>query len=154
MLYLIYLDLHMKTQHMYLLLVSITAPGISMHYFQFTFTWLYNFNKITRVLVHVKWKLKYGSISKGIQNLHIWESNILDLLLINQYLLTRLWFPCLDTYSEPCTWKIEVTVDNELTAVTCGDLIEVISTPDKKRKTFHYFLSIPTSAPNIGMAVG
>lgn len=67
---------------------------------------------------------------------------------------SRLWFPCLDTYSEPCTWKIEVTVDNELTAVTCGDLIEVISTPDKKRKTFHYFLSIPTSAPNIGMAVG
>ncbi|XP_078318589.1 transcription initiation factor TFIID subunit 2-like isoform X3 [Crassostrea virginica] len=67
---------------------------------------------------------------------------------------SRLWFPCLDTYSEPCTWKIEVTVDNELTAVTCGDLIEVISTPDKKRKTFHYFLSIPTSAPNIGLAVG
>ncbi|XP_062579980.1 transcription initiation factor TFIID subunit 2-like [Saccostrea cucullata] len=67
---------------------------------------------------------------------------------------SRLWFPCLDTYSEPCTWKIEVTVDNELTAVTCGDLIEVISTSDKKRKTFHYFLSVPTSAPNIGMAVG
>lgn len=23
----------------------------------------------------------------------------------------RLWFPCIDTTSEPCTWKLEFTVD-------------------------------------------
>ncbi|XP_074642286.1 transcription initiation factor TFIID subunit 2-like isoform X2 [Tubulanus polymorphus] len=67
---------------------------------------------------------------------------------------SRLWFPCIDTYSEPCTWKLEYTVGKEMTAVSCGDLIEVIYTPDMKRKTFHYFLSTPTPAPNIGLAVG
>ena len=24
---------------------------------------------------------------------------------------SRLWFPCIDTTSEPCTWKLEFTVD-------------------------------------------
>ncbi|KAK3090048.1 hypothetical protein FSP39_008810, partial [Pinctada imbricata] len=67
---------------------------------------------------------------------------------------SRLWFPCIDTYSEPCTWKLEITVDLYMTAVSCGDLIEVIATPDRKRKTFHYFLSNPTAAPNIALAVG
>ncbi|KAL5016218.1 hypothetical protein ScPMuIL_005807 [Solemya velum] len=68
--------------------------------------------------------------------------------------LSRLWFPCIDTYSEPCTWKLEFTVDLEMTAVSCGDLVEVVYTPNKKMKTFHYFLPIPTAAPNIALAVG
>jgi len=59
-----------------------------------------------------------------------------------------------DTFSEPCTWKLELTVDLDMTAVSCGDLIEVIYTNDRKHKTFHYFLSMPTAAPNIAMAVG
>ncbi|GAB1607249.1 hypothetical protein Ahia01_001008300, partial [Argonauta hians] len=67
---------------------------------------------------------------------------------------SRLWFPCIDSYCEPCTWKLEFTVDRLLTAVSCGDLIEVVSTSDRKSKTFHYFLSTPTSAPNIALAVG
>ncbi|KAK3592160.1 hypothetical protein CHS0354_019451 [Potamilus streckersoni] len=67
---------------------------------------------------------------------------------------SRLWFPCVDTYSEPCTWKLEFTVDIDMTAVSCGDLIEVIYTPDKRQKTFHYFMSIPTAAPNIALALG
>ncbi|XP_076803632.1 transcription initiation factor TFIID subunit 2-like [Clavelina lepadiformis] len=66
----------------------------------------------------------------------------------------RLWFPCVDTYSEPCTWKLEYTVDESMTAVSCGDLVETVYTTDKKRKTFHYILSIPTAAPNICLAVG
>nr|CAB3266794.1 transcription initiation factor TFIID subunit 2-like [Phallusia mammillata] len=66
----------------------------------------------------------------------------------------RLWFPCIDTYSEPCTWKLEFTVDETMTAVSCGDLVETVFTPDRKRKTFHYILSIPTAAPNITLAVG
>lgn len=66
----------------------------------------------------------------------------------------RLWFPCIDSYSEPCTWKLEFTVDRLLTAVSCGDLIEIVATPDRKSKTYHYFLSTPTSASNIALAVG
>lgn len=53
-----------------------------------------------------------------------------------------------------CTWKLEFTVDAAMTAVSCGDLTEVVYTPDLRRKTFHYVLSIPTAAPNIGLAVG
>ncbi|XP_067032704.1 transcription initiation factor TFIID subunit 2-like isoform X1 [Acropora muricata] len=67
---------------------------------------------------------------------------------------SRLWFPCVDSYSELCTWSIDVTVDKDMVAVSCGDLIEMILTADEKRKTYHYTLSIPTSAPNIALAVG
>lgn len=66
----------------------------------------------------------------------------------------RLWFPCVDTYSEPCTWKLEFTVDASMTAISVGDLVETVLTPDMKRKTFHYILTVPTAAPNIGLAVG
>lgn len=66
----------------------------------------------------------------------------------------RLWFPCIDTYSEPCTWKLEFTVDAAMTAVSVGELVETVFTPDTKRKTFHYILTVPTAAPNIALAVG
>jgi len=66
----------------------------------------------------------------------------------------RLWFPCIDTNSEPCTWKLEFTVDESMTAVSCGELVETVFTPDLKRKTFHYHVNTPTSAPNIALAVG
>ncbi|XP_074031440.1 TATA-box binding protein associated factor 2 [Leptinotarsa decemlineata] len=67
---------------------------------------------------------------------------------------SRLWFPCVDSYAETCTWKLEFTVDEELTAVSNGDLIESVYTPDMRRKTYHYSLNIPTCAPNISLAVG
>ena len=67
---------------------------------------------------------------------------------------SRLWFPCVDSFSEICTWKLEFTVDESMTAISCGELLEVVYTPDLKRKTFHYSLNIPTAAPNIGLAVG
>lgn len=66
----------------------------------------------------------------------------------------RLWFPCIDTWSEVCTWRLEFTVDDFMTAVSCGDLVEVVYTQDMRRKTFHYCLSTPTCAPNIALAVG
>ena len=56
--------------------------------------------------------------------------------------------------SEPCTWKLEFTVDESMTAVSCGELVETVLTPDLKRKTFHYHVNTPTSAPNIALAVG
>lgn len=67
---------------------------------------------------------------------------------------SRLWFPCVDSYSEVCTWKIDVTVDKDMTAVSCGDLVEQVYTSDEKHKTFSYVLDIPTAAPNIALAVG
>ena len=66
----------------------------------------------------------------------------------------RLWFPCVDTLSELCTWKLEFTVDDTMTAVSCGELTDVIHFPDLKRKAFHYTLNTPTAAPNIALAVG
>ncbi|XP_061737606.1 transcription initiation factor TFIID subunit 2 isoform X2 [Nerophis ophidion] len=67
---------------------------------------------------------------------------------------TRFWFPCVDSYSELCTWKLEFTIDSSMVAVSCGDLVETIYTHDMRKKTFHYTLSIPTAAPNISLAVG
>ncbi|XP_054290180.1 transcription initiation factor TFIID subunit 2-like [Macrosteles quadrilineatus] len=67
---------------------------------------------------------------------------------------SRLWFPCVDSFAEPCTWRLEFTVDECMTAVSCGDLIEVVYTPDMRRKTFHYVLTTPACAPNIALAVG
>ncbi|XP_058805308.1 transcription initiation factor TFIID subunit 2 [Phymastichus coffea] len=67
---------------------------------------------------------------------------------------SRLWFPCVDSFAEPCTWKLEFTVDDAMTAVSCGDLVEVVYTPDMRKKTFHYVLNIPACAPNIALAVG
>lgn len=67
---------------------------------------------------------------------------------------SRLWFPCVDSFAEPCTWRLEFTVDENMTAVSCGDLIEVVYTPDMRRKTFYYGLNVPAAAPNIALAVG
>ncbi|XP_026465105.1 LOW QUALITY PROTEIN: transcription initiation factor TFIID subunit 2-like, partial [Ctenocephalides felis] len=67
---------------------------------------------------------------------------------------SRLWFPCVDSYAEPCTWSLEFTVDAAMTAVSCGDLVEITMTPDMRRKTYHYVLNTPACAPNIALAVG
>ncbi|KAI4566047.1 hypothetical protein MJT46_019734 [Ovis ammon polii x Ovis aries] len=67
---------------------------------------------------------------------------------------TRFWFPCVDSYSELCTWKLEFTVDAAMVAVSNGDLVETVYTHDMRKKTFHYMLTIPTSASNIALAIG
>ena len=92
----------------------------------------------------------------------------------NSYLYTidnqsSCWFPCIQSYNEFCTWKIEITCDEELDALSSGNLIETedlleTSFTDNtngsfqqgasKRKKFHYFLAEPTCAPNIGICVG
>ncbi|VEL12049.1 unnamed protein product [Protopolystoma xenopodis] len=67
---------------------------------------------------------------------------------------SRLWFPCIDS-SEPCTWKIEITVDEDMVAVAPGDLLEAPHyTEDLKRKTYHFYVAVPVSAPCIGLAIG
>lgn len=79
---------------------------------------------------------------------------VLNLCCVPQNLSSRFWFPCVDSYSELCTWKLEFTVDASMVAVSCGDLVETIYTHDMRKKTFHYVLPIPTAAPNISLAVG
>lgn len=69
-------------------------------------------------------------------------------------LFSRFWFPCVDSYSELCTWKLEFTVDAAMVAVSNGDLVETVYTHDMRKKTFHYMLTIPTSASNISLAIG
>lgn len=68
--------------------------------------------------------------------------------------ISRLWFPCIDSFGCPCTWLLEFTVESHLTVISCGDLVGTYSSPDRKTKTFRFELNIPTSAPNIGFAAG
>ncbi|KAH8305210.1 hypothetical protein KR018_003027, partial [Drosophila ironensis] len=67
---------------------------------------------------------------------------------------TRLWFPCVDSFADPCTWRLEITVDKNLTAVSSGELMEIVMTPDLRKKTYHYTVATPVCAPNIALAVG
>ena len=39
-------------------------------------------------------------------------------------------------------------------AVSCGELVDTTISADRKMKTFKYNLTEPTSAPNIGLAIG
>lgn len=64
----------------------------------------------------------------------------------------RLWFPCVDSYCEPATWTIEVTVEESLTVIASGELVE--STTNNELKTYRFHLSTPAPAPFIGLAIG
>ncbi|BHF71087.1 Transcription initiation factor TFIID subunit 2 [Sparganum proliferum] len=67
---------------------------------------------------------------------------------------SRLWFPCIDC-SEPCTWKIEITVDEDLVAIAPGQLLGPPQyTNDLRSKTYQFYMAQPVSAPYIGVAVG
>ncbi|XP_046847633.1 transcription initiation factor TFIID subunit 2-like [Xenia sp. Carnegie-2017] len=67
---------------------------------------------------------------------------------------SRLWFPCIDSFSEVCTWKIDITVDRDLVAVSSGELIEQVYTANERFKMYSYVLDVPTAASNIAFAVG
>lgn len=72
----------------------------------------------------------------------------------NNNFCIRLWFPCIDSFAEVCTWKLEFTVNMYMTAISVGDLIETVYTADLRKKTYHYYMAVPTAAPNIALAVG
>ncbi|VDN90247.1 unnamed protein product [Brugia pahangi] len=67
---------------------------------------------------------------------------------------TRHWLPCLDTPNQLCLWRIEATVDLMFTVVASGELFDTEYTTDLQEKIYHYQLLVPTSAINIGFAVG
>ena len=83
------------------------------------------------------------------------NENLADCFLYTTNHSTSNWFPCVQSSNELCTWKIEATVSKEHTAIITGDLVEkVVDKDDPHKQTFHYYLSIPTSALNIGIVVG
>ncbi|VDD94445.1 unnamed protein product [Enterobius vermicularis] len=67
---------------------------------------------------------------------------------------TRSWLPCMDAPDQLCLWRIEITVDASLTAIASGELLHSEYSVDMREVTYHYQLLIPTSAVNIGFAVG
>lgn len=80
--------------------------------------------------------------------------------------------------NEPCTWKIEVLVEKDLSVIATGNLVEVetqtqvVSTciqpsntendesmlqpknASTQLKKYHFFMNVPTSPTNIGLVVG
>jgi transcription initiation factor TFIID subunit 2 len=75
------------------------------------------------------------------------------------------WFPCVSSYAEPCTWKIEAVVEESMKVIASGNLIEIENLtpalaydygldPKKVYKRYHYFTPVPTCAPNMGLVVG
>ena len=67
---------------------------------------------------------------------------------------SRLWLPCVDCYSELCTWEINICCPSSCFAISAGELIDHKFMVETKRKIFKYQVIIPTSAPNIGLVVG
>lgn len=69
--------------------------------------------------------------------------------------LSRVWFPCIDSYGETCTWKVEITVEgDDFVALSVGELLQTMYTEDLKGRVYHYYLAQPVSAPCIAIAVG
>ena len=50
------------------------------------------------------------------------------------YVLSRLWFPCVDSQSELCPWDIAVTVPVNLVAVASGELTDQASEEGRRER--------------------
>ncbi len=67
--------------------------------------------------VHVDW---YHNRINGVRTVFCVCCNVL---------LPRLWFPCVDTYTELCTWTLKFVVPASMTAISVGDLTEQVCIP-------------------------
>uniref|UniRef100_A0A1I7WSM3 Transcription initiation factor TFIID subunit 2 n=1 Tax=Heterorhabditis bacteriophora TaxID=37862 RepID=A0A1I7WSM3_HETBA len=67
---------------------------------------------------------------------------------------TREWLPCLDAPDQLALWRFRITCEASHTAVASAELVEVEMTSDMREKTYHYQQSVPTSACNMGWAIG
>uniref|UniRef100_F1L1W4 Transcription initiation factor TFIID subunit 2 n=1 Tax=Ascaris suum TaxID=6253 RepID=F1L1W4_ASCSU len=86
-----------------------------------------------------------GILEKG-AHMYTFRSNVLS--------STRQWLPSLDAPDQLCLWRIEITVDAAFIAIASGELIDTVYTEDMHSKVYHYQLLLPTSAVNVGFAVG
>ena len=86
---------------------------------------------------------------------------------------SHFWFPCLNSYNQQCTWKIEVTANEDFNVIASGNLIETetinlktlesmetsssvltAGLNETNKKKYHFYVSQPTCAPNIGLVIG
>ncbi|VDK17278.1 unnamed protein product [Anisakis simplex] len=86
-----------------------------------------------------------GVLEKG-AHMYTFRSNVLS--------STRQWLPSLDAPDQLCLWRLEVTVACGFVVIASGELIDTVYTEDMQSKVYHYQLLLPTSAVNIGFAVG
>merc|ERR1712226_877628 len=54
----------------------------------------------------------------------------------------------------PCTWRVEITVPNDLLAVCSGELLDVVEFDSSKQLTYVYCLNVPVCANKIGIVIG
>ncbi|KAH7696142.1 TATA binding protein associated factor, partial [Aphelenchoides avenae] len=68
---------------------------------------------------------------------------------------TPQWLPCVNLPDQLSLWQIEVTVSEDLMAICSGELVAIEKDNEAAtEKTYHYQLLVPTSATNIGFAIG
>lgn len=68
---------------------------------------------------------------------------------------TREWLPCLDSAEQLALWRFEVEVPNALTAVCCGDMVDVVPrlAPgqfESTERTFFYQLMVSVFSGLVG----
>jgi len=66
----------------------------------------------------------------------------------------RVWYPCIDNFTDKATYEYFITVKNKHTAVCSGTLMSVKTSSNKKLKTYHWQLhqAIPTYISSIAVA--
>ncbi len=65
-----------------------------------------------------------------------------------------MWFPCVDTLVDKCTFSMEITVDKDMMAVCSGELVDQVWSDDYSKKTFFFNLDVPSVAQSVALAVG
>ncbi|MBN1551856.1 M1 family metallopeptidase, partial [bacterium] len=66
----------------------------------------------------------------------------------------RYWYPCYDAPDDKLTSEIEATVNEKLTVVSNGALIEIHHNPETRTKTFHWKQTKPHANYLISFAAG
>ena len=78
----------------------------------------------------------------------------------NEVESARCWLPCLDRYSQPCTWSFQYRTRSCYTVISTGELFgteqEEVETEGDTTEltTFFYEEKIPTSVKNIAVTAG
>uniref|UniRef100_A0AC35UGS2 Transcription initiation factor TFIID subunit 2 n=1 Tax=Rhabditophanes sp. KR3021 TaxID=114890 RepID=A0AC35UGS2_9BILA len=68
---------------------------------------------------------------------------------------THHWLPCLDLPNHLSIWRFEITCEKPYIAIASGEKYDVLSNDGKsKNRIFIYEQAIPTSAMNVGFAIG
>ena len=79
----------------------------------------------------------------------------------NEVESARCWMPCMDRFSQPCTWSFQYRTLSCYTVVSSGELIgteseetDDMSDDPRSLTTYYYELKKPTSAKSIAISAG